>query len=70
MQEKNFSDIDPNFKQKNEVGSSLHYYNVTDGPIILEGLPFTNEDGRRSRLPLKTAEMMRGHVTGPAMQTT
>ena len=70
MKEKQFSDIDSNFKQKNEVCSSLNYYNVKEGPIILEGLPFTNEDGRRSRLPLKTAKMMRGHVTGPAMQTT
>ena len=36
---------------------------------MLEGLPFVNEDGRRSRLPLTTAKIMRSPVEGPAMQT-
>ena len=40
MEEKNFSDIDPNFKQKNETASALKYHSVTKKPIVLEGLPF------------------------------
>lgn len=49
--------------------SVLHCHDVLQKPIVLEGLPFLNEDGRRSRLPLKTAEMMIKHRVGPAMQT-
>ncbi len=69
MKEKDFSDIDSNFKQKTVIGSSLRYFDVTSAPIALEGLPFVNEDGRSSRLPRKTAELMRNHCVGPAMQT-
>ena len=69
MKEKDFSEIDSNFKQKIELETALRYHDVTASPIVLEGLPFVNEDGRRSRLPLKTAEQMIKHVTGPAMQT-
>ena len=69
MEEKNFSDIDPNFKQKTEAGSALKYHSVAEGPVVLEGLPFVNEGGRRSRLPLATAKIMLRPVEGPAMQT-
>lgn len=69
MEEKKVSDIDPNFKQKTEIGSSLIYFDAAKAPIVLEGLPFLNEDGRRSRLPRKTAEKMVTRRVGPAMQT-
>ena len=70
MEERNFSDIDPNFKQKTDVASSLKYHVAEKGPIMLEGLPFVNEDGRYSRLPLATAKLMHRPAEGPAMQTT
>ena len=69
VKEKDFSDIDPNFKQKNEHEFHLEYHDVVEAPIVLEGLPFVNDDGRRSRLPRKTAELMIKRRTGPAMQT-
>ena len=69
MKEKNISDIDSNYKDEANTGSSLQFHDVMNAPIALEGLPFLNEDGRRSRLPLKTAELMAKKRLGPAMQT-
>ena len=69
MKAKNFADVDTNFKQVSNAGTPLLYLDVLEKPIALEGLPFLNEDGRRSRLPRKTAALMAKKPFGPAMQT-
>lgn len=67
---KNYSDIDKNFRQKTEaVEKDAKFYNVTEAPLVLEGMPFVNPDGRHCRIPLETAKKMRKNIAWPSVQT-
>ena len=55
MEEKNFAELDANFKSR-EIGScKLEFYDGFASPFVLEGFPYIDPEGRRSRLPLNIA---------------
>ena len=55
MKEKMFSDLDPNFKSR-EIGETvLNFFDGFSAPFVLEGFPYRDDQGRRSRLPLSVA---------------
>ncbi len=55
MKEKNFADLDSNFKSREIGETQLNFYNAFAAPFVLEGFPYQDEQGRRSRLPLSVA---------------
>jgi len=55
MEEKNFAELDANFKSR-EIGSfKLEFHDGFASPFVLEGFPYIDREGRRSRLPLNIA---------------
>lgn len=55
MKEKNFAELDANFKSQ-EIGScKLEFHDGFSAPFELEGFPYLDTAGRRSRLPLSVA---------------
>lgn len=55
MEEKNFAELDTNFKSR-EIGSfKLEFHDGFASPFVLEGFPYIDREGRRSRLPLNIA---------------
>ena len=55
MEEKNFSDLDANFKSQMIANVRLNFHDGFTAPAVLEGFPWLSPDGKRSRLPLDVA---------------
>ena len=49
--EKNITELDSNYKSESIDGFELEFHPGYESPIRLEGVPFTWNDGRHSRLP-------------------
>ncbi len=57
MNEKNIAELDANFRSR-EIGSrELEFHDGFESPFALEGFPFRDAGGRRSRLPLEAARL-------------
>ncbi|UKI33902.1 MAG: hypothetical protein L6W00_11080 [Lentisphaeria bacterium] len=54
--EKDFSDLDTNYKPQNVNGREMVFHDGFAAPFALEGFPFLDAEGHRSRLPLEAAE--------------
>ncbi|MDD3154678.1 MAG: SGNH/GDSL hydrolase family protein [Victivallaceae bacterium] len=55
MQEKDFSTLDANYKSRTIGGNKLNFFDGFASPFVLEGFPYLDAEGRRSRLPLDVA---------------
>ncbi len=56
MQEKNFAELDANFKSQEIGNTKLEFHDGFTAPFALEGFPYIDAEGRRSRLPLDIAK--------------
>ena len=56
VSEKDFSDLDTNYKPQNVNGREMVFHDGFAAPFALEGFPFLDAEGHRSRLPLEAAE--------------
>lgn len=56
---KDFTDLDTNYKNKPVVEGGLVWYDAFQSPLALEGAPYLNADGSRTRFPLAAAPKMR-----------
>lgn len=50
---KEFSDLDPNYRNRTVDAEGLVWRDALAGPIALEGAPFGSSEGRRTRFPLE-----------------
>lgn len=57
MNEKNFAELDTNFKSRTIGNQELEFRDGFAAPFALEGFPYIDSEGRRSRLPLDVAGM-------------
>lgn len=57
MNEKNFAELDANFKSRTIGNRELEFRDGFAAPFALEGFPYIDGEGRRSRLPLDIARM-------------
>jgi len=55
---KDFTDLDPNYKNKAVKLDGLLWYNALETPFVLEGAPFTDKNGVRTRFPMELTEKM------------
>lgn len=55
MKEKNFTELDENFKSRNIGNTMLEFYDGFSTPFSLEGFSYMDTEGHRSRLPLNIA---------------
>lgn len=53
--EKDIAEIDSNFKSREIDGRELDFYDGFEPPFALEGFPYRDPEGWRSRLPLEVA---------------
>lgn len=56
---KDFSDLDPNYKDQPVVLDGLVWRNGFRAPFVVDGAPYANADGSRTRFPLAVAPKMR-----------
>ncbi len=56
MPEKDFADIDANYKSQTINDKILNFYDGFNSVAELEGFPYIDEEGRRSRVPLDIAK--------------
>lgn len=49
---KDFSELDPNYKDRKPDSDGLVWCDAFAAPVVLEGAPFRNADGSRTRFPI------------------
>lgn len=56
---RDFTDIDPNFKNREVKLGGLSWCDAFKDPLVLEGAPFRNDDGTRTRFPMALVPKMK-----------
>lgn len=55
---RDFSDLDPNYKNKAVQADGMDWYDAFSAPLVVEGAPFVNADGSRTRFPMAATEKL------------